>query len=283
MKPFHLHLLLGKNVGDSVVRRVVFCLIIIFYGLGAFLSQKRGFDQDEFLHLHVSWSMLQGLLPYRDYFDHYTPLFHLFLAPFLYFFKVETDSAAAVAFFFFARKLMWLISGLILLFTFWLGKLWRNTDIGLLSVLFLLLAEAYWNTTLEIRPDPLAVVFWLLFLILVTRAIQPHREEHQRRRLFAWSGVLLALAFLTIQKVVYAFPGIAVGTCWYILIPSDRSTRWNRFVQVAYQFSAFSAPLILTAGYFYLHNGLGEVIYSNFLFYLGIVGFSPYAKLHALV
>ena len=145
--------------------------------------------------------MFKGLVPYRDYFDHYTPLFHVFLVPFFHFFKLETDMAEGLAFFFFARKLMWLISSLILLLTFWLGTLWRNKEIGLVAVLFLLSTEAYWNTSLEIRPDPVATIFWLLYLVTFVRAVQPDREEHERKRMFAWSGLFLAVGFLTIQKV----------------------------------------------------------------------------------
>src|SRR5262249_19594924 len=153
---------------------------------------------------------------------------------------------AAVAFFFFARKLTWLISGLILLFTFWLGKLLRNTDVGLLATFFLLSTEVYWNISLEIRPDPLSSVFLLLYLITITRAAQPHRGEHERKRLFAWSGLFLAMAYLTIQKVVYAFPGLAISMCWYIFSPLDHSTRRLRLIEVGYQSVAFCAPLLLT-------------------------------------
>jgi len=269
---------------DSFVdRRVIICLAILFYGLGAVLSQKRAFDQDEFLHVHAAWSMFKGLLPYRDYFDHYTPLFHLFLVPFFHFFKVETDMTEGLAFFFFARKLMWLISAVILLLTFWLGKLWRNTEIGLVAVLFWLSTETFWNTSLEVRPDPLATIFWLLYLVTFVRAIRANQEEHVRKRMFAWSGLFLALSFLAIQKLVYAFPGLAVGTCWYALSPRDYGTRRLRLVHVAYQLGGFSAPMIFTASYFYLHNGLTEFIRYNFLFYLGVGGFSPYHNLHQLL
>jgi len=215
-----IHSWIAKSMGQSkqtphslLERRIVLSIVALFYVLGAVLSQRRAFDQDEFLHVHSAWSIFKGLLPYRDYFDHYTPLFHLFLAPFFHFFKVEIDSADAVAFFLFARKLMWFISGLILLLTFWLGKLWRNTEVGCVAMLFLLSTEVYWNMALEIRPDPLAVVFWLLYLIMVVRAVQGDNEEYVKRRMFAWSGLFLALGFLTIQKLVYAFPGLAVGTC----------------------------------------------------------------------
>jgi Dolichyl-phosphate-mannose-protein mannosyltransferase len=274
----------SKQTSHSLLDgRVVLCIVGLLYLLGAMLSQRRAFDQDEFLHVHSAWSIFKGLLPYRDYFDHYTPLFHFFLVPFFHFFKVESDSADAIAFFFFARKLMWFISGLILLLTFWLGKLWRNTEVGYIAILFLLSTEAYWNTTLEIRPDPLEVVFWLLYLVMVVRAVQVDRQEHVRKRMFACSGLFLALGFLTIQKVVYAFPGLAVATCWYILSASDHGTRRRRLAHVACQFVGFCIPMVFTAGYFYLHSGLAEFIRFNFLFFLGAPGFWPSSTLHEVL
>jgi len=233
-----------------VDRLIVLSLAVLLYGLGAWLSQKRGFDQDEFLHLHVAWSIFKGSLPYRDYFDHYTPLFHLLLVPFFHFFKVDTNGADSVAFFLVARKLTWLISGLILLLTFWLAKLWRNAEVGYVAILFLISTEVYWNVALEIRPDPLAVVFLLLYLITIVRAVQRDYGENIRKRMFAWSGLFLALSFLSIQKVVYAFPGLAGGLCWYVLSPCDHKSRWCRLVHLGYQVVGFCIPLIFTVYYF---------------------------------
>jgi 4-amino-4-deoxy-L-arabinose transferase-like glycosyltransferase len=266
-----------------VDRLIVLSLAVLLYGLGAWLSQKRGFDQDEFLHLHVAWSIFKGSLPYRDYFDHYTPLFHLLLVPFFHFFKVDTNGADSVAFFLVARKLTWLISGLILLLTFWLAKLWRNAEVGYVAILFLISTEVYWNVALEIRPDPLAVVFLLLYLITIVRAVQRDYGENIRKRMFAWSGLFLALSFLSIQKVVYAFPGLAVGLCWYVLSPCDHKSRWCRLVHLGYQVVGFCIPLIFTVYYFYLNNGLREFIRYNFFFFVGADHFPPLPLLHQVL
>jgi 4-amino-4-deoxy-L-arabinose transferase-like glycosyltransferase len=263
-----------------LLRALLIGIIVLFYVLGAVLSQKRSFDPDEFMHLHFSWTIFKGLLPFRDYFDHYTPLYHLLLVPFFHFFQVDTNIRDSIAFLFFARKLAWVISGAVLLLTFWLGKLWRNTEVGIVAVVFLLTTEAYWNMTLEIRPDPLSTVFWLLFMIAVVRAVKGDHEETARRRWFAWSGLFLSLAFLTSQKYVYGFPGLVAGMCWYMWKPSGTGTRYDRFVQTTYQFIAFCVPLILTFAYFYFRNSLTQFIQYNFLFYLRVVGGSPYAILH---
>jgi hypothetical protein len=263
---------------------VIVCIVTILYSLGALLSQSRFLDQDEFLHLHAAWYIFKGFLPYRDYFDHYTPLFQFVLAPLFHLFEVENDFSEALASFFFARKLMWLTSGLLLFFTFWLGRSMRGTGVGLFAVLFLLCTEAYWHKTLEIRPDALATVFCLVSLITVVRVVQhDDNEEYVRKRMFACSGLFLALAFLTIQKVVYALPGMAIGAALYVFNPSDYGTRRRRLAHVASQLIGFCVPMLFTAGYFYLHDSLTAFIQYNFLFHLGAKGFSPYHGIHQVL
>jgi hypothetical protein len=260
------------------------CLGLALYAFGAVLSQSRQFDQDEFLHVHAAWSMSQGMTPYVDYFDQYTPLFRVLLGPIFRFFAVATDPAEAIAFLFFSRKLMWLLSGLVLALTFWLGRLYRRTDVGCVAVLFLMATEAYWNTTLEIRPDTMAVVLWLLYLVTLIRAVRPTASAERRQGImFLSSGLFLAFSFLTMQKIVFAFPGLAIGTCFYILQASNHETRRFRLRCVAYQAVGFCIPLLLTAAYFYLHGGLDAFIRANFLNFLKVAGFSPVYKLHQML
>jgi len=101
--------------------------------------------------------------------------------------------------------------------------------------------------------------------------------------MFAWSGLFLAVAFLTIQKIVYALPGLAVAMCWYVWSPSDHRTRWCRLAHVAYQLAGFCVPMIFTVGYFYLNNGLTQFIRYNFLFFLGAAHFPPLPLLHQIL
>jgi hypothetical protein len=101
--------------------------------------------------------------------------------------------------------------------------------------------------------------------------------------MFTWSGLFLALGFLTIQKLVYAFPGLAIGTCWYVFTTSDQGDRRLRFAHVAYQLVGFCAPLVLTAIYLQLYGALTDFIHYNFCFYLGVRGFTPYKNLENLL
>jgi hypothetical protein len=49
--------------------------------LGAAGNLADGFNEDELQHLHAAWLVGQGLVPYRDYFDHHPPLYHLVVSP----------------------------------------------------------------------------------------------------------------------------------------------------------------------------------------------------------
>jgi hypothetical protein len=49
-------------------RRVVVLLAIILYSLGALLSQNRSLDPNEFMHLHISWLIFNGMISYAYFF-----------------------------------------------------------------------------------------------------------------------------------------------------------------------------------------------------------------------
>src|ERR1044071_4388112 len=160
---------------QALAHIVIVSLVVASYVLRLWFLKVRQFDPDEFEHLHAAWLIAQGNLPYVDFFEHHTPWFHFFLAPFFSFFHVETSAPDAVTFLFLARRLMWILTGVILLLVFWLGKLWLNQLAGLLAALFLVNSEIFSTATLEIRPDLFACVFWLGCLIMVVGAVQ--RED----------------------------------------------------------------------------------------------------------
>ena len=57
-------------------------LLVYVLALGALLP-VRYWDQDEFEHLQFAWLIGQGEIPYRDFFEHHTPLLQFALAPLL--------------------------------------------------------------------------------------------------------------------------------------------------------------------------------------------------------
>src|ERR1051325_2332738 len=67
---------------QALAHIVIVSLVVASYVLRLWFLKVRQFDPDEFEHLHAAWLIAQGNLPYVDFFEHHTPWFHFFLAPF---------------------------------------------------------------------------------------------------------------------------------------------------------------------------------------------------------
>src|SRR5437762_6666300 len=53
---------------------------VFFLALRVFVLQKRYYDTDELEHLHAAWSVAQGQVLYKDFFEHHGPLLPLSLS-----------------------------------------------------------------------------------------------------------------------------------------------------------------------------------------------------------
>lgn len=89
-------------------------------------------DSDEPQHLHVVWSWTEGLIPYRDFFDNHTPLFHVLCAPFLMAFGVRPDIIVWM------RWLIVQLNAFILWIIYRIGKNVFSTRGGLLAAFLVL-------------------------------------------------------------------------------------------------------------------------------------------------
>jgi hypothetical protein len=242
----------------------------LLLALGAYfwrlhVLRVRYFCPDEFEHLHAAWSFSKGLLPYRDFFEHHTPWLYFFLAPFFRFYDVDTKVADAQAFFFFARTWMWIFTGVILVLTFWVARLWRDARVGCVAALFLGNTRTFLDKTIEVRPDVLSAALWLACLIAVVRGIREEEFGRKSRWRFAWSGIFLGAALMCTQKMLFALPGFGLAMLWYLFDARSLGTRRQRFWNIAYQVLGFCLPILLTLGYFAVRGAIGEFIEYNFL------------------
>jgi hypothetical protein len=181
------------------------------------LLAVRRFDPDEFEHAHVAWSLLQGQVPYRDFFEHHTLLFHYLLAGFLSLFDVAGSADRAFDALFASRHLAWVVSAGVLAAMFFLAR--RTTD---RTTAWVALPIAAGNIVLglraiEIRPDGLATLLWLASLAALHAAVAGSRPGSRRARsFFGLSGMLIGLAVLASQKLLMAGPPLAILLVWYV-------------------------------------------------------------------
>ncbi len=261
---------------DLLLVVVGIALLVATFGPRLWLLRIRAFDADEFEHLHASWLLSKGLLPYRDYFEHHTPALYFFLAPVFTFFNVETSLAEAKAMMIFSRQLMCMLTGLALLLILGLGWRWRDWRVGLVGAVFASSTITFLKKTLEVRPDVLCVAFWMGCLLLVVHAVKQSDPGARRTHgFFFGSGALLGLALLTTQKTLFTFPGFALVMVWYLVDEHSRGTFKMRLRNVLRQLTGFALPMAITLGYFTWRGGLYEFVEFNLLLNLRIANHFP--------
>jgi len=227
----------------------------------------RFFDPDEFQHAHAAWSVFKGLVPYRDFFEHHTPWYYFALSPFFHWFQVDQSFASATHFLYFARGLSLALTLLSVVLVFLVARLGSNRKVGLLAGLFLAGQPVLIQKTLEIRPDVLALPFFLGGLWFLLRGLP--KEENAApasRRLpsFLGGGLCLGAAIMCTQKMLFVLPGAFAALGLWVLT----SRQWRllgRSLAVLAALVGVAIPVAFTWGGFALHGGGGQFIRNNFL------------------
>lgn len=251
-------------------------LIVVPLLLRLPLLERRGFGPDEFEHLHFAWSVAQGQVPYRDYFDHHTPALHVLLSPLFTFYRADTSSADAVAAVFAARRVMWGFAAAALGLTFALARLWRGDREAWASTLLLAGTWIFVAKTLEVRPDVPATALMIGGLLLALsgwRRLSAARPGVVGR--FLLSGAALGATFLFTQKVLFLLPGVVAAELWMLASRHLAASRGARGRAIAAQAAGFLLPVALTLVWFWRHGALSAFIECNFVINARWPGLGP--------
>jgi hypothetical protein len=244
---------------------VVLLLIGVPFALRLALMESRGFNPDEFEHLHFAWSIADGQVPYRDYFDHHTPLLHFLLAPLVRHFDVARSPDATLELVYAARHTMWAAGGLTLWLTFVVGSAYAGRGAGLTAALLLASTAVFLSKGLEVRPDVPAA---MLICAAVWAAQQAGRSLAARAtRAAAWllaSGLAWGTAVLLTQKVLMLAPGVGLAVLWLLLDRRVQPAICPRVRAVAALGIGSTLPLAVMLAYFWHHAALDAFMRCNF-------------------
>ncbi|HEY4185953.1 MAG TPA: glycosyltransferase family 39 protein [Polyangia bacterium] len=224
----------------------------------------RFFDPDELEHAHAAWSMSKGLLPYRDFFEHHTPWYHLLLASFFRWFAAEQSFDGAMRFLDFGRTLSLVLTALSAAMIFFVGRSGANRRAGLLAALFFLGQPVIIQKSLEIRPDVLALPFFIGGLWLLLRGLDEEAAARTQLLRFLAGGLCLGAAIMCTQKMVFVLPGAVAGLALWVQGGGRRKLP-VRCLAVLVLGAGVALPGILTWGAFALHGGGRQFIFENFL------------------
>jgi dolichyl-phosphate-mannose-protein mannosyltransferase len=243
------------------VRLAVVCatLILGLYTLRLSLLHTRDFDPDEFQHVHAAWAVHEGLLPFRDFFEHHMPGMQIMLAPTFAGFRVASSVDDAIRFLFFARTLMWVFAGASLVITVLIGTRFGGPAVGWLSGGLLSTSVVFLSRTLEIRPDTPGLAMWLASLLFLSIAVSRDHADGRRRWYFIAGGFWLGFALVFNQKLLLAGPGLLFFGVQYLFHESPRRRRGAVLDLVSFA-GASATPLVALFAFFWRLGAGGELI-----------------------
>jgi hypothetical protein len=167
-------------------------LAAVFLAIILALAAFRFFDGDEIEHVHSAWYVLQGAVPYVDFFEHHHPLLWYLLAPALAAFPEAASTMIAIrlAFFLLVPAIAWV--------TYRLAReCGAARDAAWLCVFLLLSMTTFAYVAIEIRPDVPQVLFGVASVLFFART-----RRTGRARDAALCGITAAAAFLFLQKAL---------------------------------------------------------------------------------
>ena len=229
----------------------------------------RWFDPDEFEHAHAAWYTFKGLIPYRDFFEHHTPWYYYTLRPLFGWFQVDSSFESARHFLIFGRGLSVLLAILSVLAVVEIGRLLENRKVGLLAGLLLVGQPVFFEKGIEIRPDVLALPFFLGGLCLL--ASRTFRKRGLLRP-DVWGGSWRAASARVApscarRRCSSSFPGLLGGLGIWALFAGSK--RLPRILAVACFLLGVAVPGVLTWAAFALHHGGAAFIANNFVLNAG--------------
>lgn len=223
-------------------------VLIFLFSFSFFLFNARYLSYpDEFVNLLAGRTILSGMIPYRDFFDHHFPFAWYLGALFLIF-----SGNSFVLF-----RLLWSIFsfGLLLKLAFYIKRNYYQFYSYYLLFIFLypILALYFWFHLY--LADSLAVLFFsIIFWLLLVNTLSDRIE----------TKVLYLCSFLTFSLIFSSLTFLYLALflyLWqlYLLVKSNRN-QWGRFIL----FSLL--PYGLYVFYLFLTNSWYDFYFSNFVY-----------------
>lgn len=205
-----------------------------------------GINHDDAEHLHCAWMVSRGLVPFKDFWQHHSPLWWLILVPF---FKIIKPTVLIFDMTRIFCAFIFLITAVI---AWQIAKKVFQKDADLLTFLLILLSGSIYGQYVWLRPDLFMYIF-LLFGIYFSLEIPGKKILPS---FFCGISFALAASFVFKQYLLYLLPVIV------ILLEKNKLSIYKLLVFFAGLFAG-STPLLF---YLLKNNILTEFIFWVFKF-----------------
>lgn len=232
---------------------ILYSYILIFIGINIFnIFYAAHCFIDIVEHIHASYFINIGLIPYKDFFQHHNPLLWFLLAPLT---KLLYHN---IAIFYVVRFIALLFN----LINIWLiykitERFLYNKKIAQISILLLLSIPYIWCEATVIRPDIFMYTCFLAALYLFFYYL-----ENKKTFILALSYTLLSISFLFLQKIL--------PLCTVLLITNFYFIYKKKLSLQSFFIASLIAtiPLILFCIYLHINGAFADWFYYNFKFNL---------------
>jgi len=191
-----------------IVTTVTTALLFLIFLARLNLVITRYIDPDEFAHLHWSFLLASGNIPYRDFFMNFTPLYFWILS-FVFLFPYGTGTIIMARLFEYTLYVATTFAVYILAL-----RVTRSTVRALIATALFSVFPMTFDKSLELRPDTLMALLFLgsFILLLSPRALT-------KVRVFL-AAFLMSASVTVLLKVAFAIPAFL-----YLAIQAVRTRR----------------------------------------------------------
>lgn len=213
---------------NGLKKILYYSIAIMILWLGV-VSIRMHFSPDEFEHIHSAWLVLNGYVPFKDFFQNHNPLFWYTIAPFIKIFGNTITTVISL------RIFMLFLTVMIGYVTYKIGfSITNSKNVGLLAMGLLLTTEMFYHRSIEVRPDVPQVLFGMIAIYYLLSFLKTNRTIE-----ICLSGFCLALSFLFLQKSIFLIMMVFLLIGWKIY------KKEIRFLDAIWIFGAFLIPLII--------------------------------------
>ena len=165
-----------------------------------------GLAMDLVEHIHASWLVSTGKVPYRDFFEHHNPLLWYLFAPITQLFYRQIEILYA------ARLTAIAVWGVVIYQLYGLTRdYFGGRGCARYTLMLLFLLSAVWRDAQNLRPD----TFMLAAMLAGIRFLFRYLDTQQRREL-VWSFICWSAAFWFLQKALVPGAGFATAVLWLL-------------------------------------------------------------------
>ncbi len=207
---------------------ILFVFLVFFLVCGFGMIFQKSIEIDEIEHIHSTWYVAHGQVPYRDFFQHHHPLLWYCLSPVLFITGEAPETLFVMRMFMYAMML-----GISYAAYRMSREAGASRETALCAVVFLVSTVIFMKTGIETRPDIPQTFLGMVSFVCFLKFMKTRRPSS-----LIICGLAVSISFLFLQKAV-------IFVLFYLLVLLiDRMRRKKGMELVTFSIS-FLIPVLL--------------------------------------